>query len=65
MAAALQSHWRCLDPGCPEAGEGTAEEVDKAAAKHSKTTKKAGGHGTICWSEPPLPIPIPGVPAGR
>lgn len=47
--------WRCLEKGCPEAGEGEAGlRVDKEAERH---TVKAG-HATSKWAEPPLPIKV-------
>jgi hypothetical protein len=46
MTTQLVSSWRCLV--CPESGEGTAKECDKAAEKHVKAT----GHGTLTGTQP-------------
>lgn len=48
----VKTQWRCTEPGCPENGEGTARQADKAAERHTK----AAQHATVCWSEPPLPL---------
>lgn len=53
---ALKAQWVCREPGCPEGGEGTGKAVDKAAEKHTKQA----GHATSSWSEPMLPIKLPG-----
>lgn len=48
----LKTQWRCTEKGCPEHGEGTARQADKAAERHGKAAR----HATVTWSEPPLPI---------
>lgn len=63
MAATTRviTQWRCLEPGCHEAGEGpTAAAADKASEKHGK----AATHATVCWSEPPLPVKVPAARRG-
>lgn len=57
----LRSQWRCLTRGCTAAGEDTAAKADKAAEKH----QKASGHATLSWSEPTLPVRVPGAARGR
>ena len=42
----LAHQWRCLDPGCDDAG--TGPDSDRAAEKHLRAT----GHGVTAWAEP-------------
>lgn len=51
---ALKGGWRCSEPDCPERGEGTAKEAEKAAERHGKAER----HATVAWAEPTLPIAI-------